>query len=155
MRRDKLAEVQGDPEKTAEIEEHYAVDRRRVESSLDRAIADVRGEQELVRAQAPLLPDPAQLDDHLDRLVHVVGRDPLGARVEVVLPGEDVRRRQAHEAEPRPVRPATDRLLSAPPARHGGSPPWRSRPTCGVLVEHLLHVAVGLLDLELDPCCRG
>lgn len=42
MRRDKLAVVRGDPEKTAEIEEHFAVDRRRVESSRDEAIADVR-----------------------------------------------------------------------------------------------------------------
>ena len=42
MRRDKLAETQGDPEKIAEVEEHFATDRRRVESSRDEAIAEVR-----------------------------------------------------------------------------------------------------------------
>jgi hypothetical protein len=42
MRRDKLAETQGDPEKIAEVEEHFQVDRRRVESARDEKIAAVR-----------------------------------------------------------------------------------------------------------------
>jgi len=42
MRRDALAAAQGDPEKVAEIEEHFAVDRRRVESSLDASIARIK-----------------------------------------------------------------------------------------------------------------
>jgi hypothetical protein len=42
MRRDKLAAAQGDPEKIAEIEEHFAIDRKRVESSRDELIAEVR-----------------------------------------------------------------------------------------------------------------
>jgi hypothetical protein len=42
MRRDKLGEAGGDPEKIAEIEEHFRVDRRRVESSRDEKIAGVR-----------------------------------------------------------------------------------------------------------------
>lgn len=42
MRRDALAAAQADPEKVAEIEEHFAVDRRRVESSLDSAIARIK-----------------------------------------------------------------------------------------------------------------
>ena len=42
MRQDKLAAAQGDPEKTAEIEEHFAIDTRRVESFRDEAIAEVR-----------------------------------------------------------------------------------------------------------------
>ena len=42
MRREKLAGTGGDPEKIAEIEEHFQVDRRRVESSRDEKIADVR-----------------------------------------------------------------------------------------------------------------
>ena len=44
MRRDNLASTQGDPEKISEVEEHFAVDKRRVESSLDEAIAGVREE---------------------------------------------------------------------------------------------------------------
>lgn len=42
MRRDQLAAARGDPEKSAEIEEHFAVDRRRVESALESAIARVK-----------------------------------------------------------------------------------------------------------------
>lgn len=42
MRRDNLAAAQGDPEKIAEIEKHFAIDRQRVESSRDEAIAEVR-----------------------------------------------------------------------------------------------------------------
>src|SRR5437773_2777142 len=40
-----------------------------------------------------LLPDAAQVDDHLDRLLHVLNRHPLDARVVVVAAGEQVRRR--------------------------------------------------------------
>jgi hypothetical protein len=42
MRRDKLAASGGDPEKIAEIEEHFAIDKRRVESSLQEAIDEVK-----------------------------------------------------------------------------------------------------------------
>jgi hypothetical protein len=42
MRRDQLAATQGDPEKTAEVEEHFAIDRRRIESSLEDAISAVK-----------------------------------------------------------------------------------------------------------------
>lgn len=41
-----------------------------------------------------------QPDDHLDGLVHVVGRDPLEPRVEGLLTREDVRRRESHERQP-------------------------------------------------------
>jgi len=44
MRRDALAAARGDPEKTAEIEEHFAIDKRRVESALESGIARVRKE---------------------------------------------------------------------------------------------------------------
>jgi hypothetical protein len=42
LHRDKLAEVAADPEKAREAEEHYRTDRRRVESSLETAIARVK-----------------------------------------------------------------------------------------------------------------
>jgi hypothetical protein len=42
MRRDKLAATEGDPEKVAEVEEHFALDKRRVESSLQQAIEAVK-----------------------------------------------------------------------------------------------------------------
>ena len=42
MHRDALAAAQGDAEKIAEAEEHFDVDRRRVESTLESAIARVK-----------------------------------------------------------------------------------------------------------------
>jgi hypothetical protein len=42
MRRDELAAAQADPEKLAEVEEHFAIDRQRVESALESAIARVK-----------------------------------------------------------------------------------------------------------------
>ena len=42
MHRDELAAAQGDPGKIAEIEEHFAVDRGRVESTLESAIARIK-----------------------------------------------------------------------------------------------------------------
>jgi hypothetical protein len=42
MRRDNLAGTGGDPEKVAQVEEHFAIDKRRVESSLEEAIAAVK-----------------------------------------------------------------------------------------------------------------
>ena len=45
-------------------------------------------------------PHARQLDDHLHRLLHVLHRHPLQPGVEVVLAGEEVRRRQAHERQP-------------------------------------------------------
>jgi uncharacterized protein DUF6496 len=44
-----------------------------------------------------LLPDPAQMHDHLDGLFHVPHGHPFEARVEVVLAGEQVRCRKADE----------------------------------------------------------
>ena len=97
-----------------------------------------------------LLPDPREVDDDLDRLLHVLDRDPLEPRVEVVLAGEDVRRRQAHEGEPRAVGAAADRRLAQLEA---GAPDRLARVLdhLRVLVEHFLHVAVGLLDLAGRP----
>ena len=51
-------------------------------------------------ALGALLPEASEVDDDLDRLLHVLDRHPLEPRVKVVLAGEDVRRRQAHEREP-------------------------------------------------------
>ena len=48
------------------------------------------------------------MDDHFDGLLHVLDGDPLQPRVEALLAGEDVGRRQAHEAELRAVRTAAD-----------------------------------------------
>jgi hypothetical protein len=42
MLRDQLAAAQGDPAKIAEVEEHFSIDKRRIESSLDQAIAEVK-----------------------------------------------------------------------------------------------------------------
>ena len=42
LRRDRLAAAQGDPDKVAEVEEHFIIDRRRVESSLEQAVARVK-----------------------------------------------------------------------------------------------------------------
>ena len=42
MIRDQLAATQGDPQKIAEVEEHFAIDKRRIESSLEDAIAAVK-----------------------------------------------------------------------------------------------------------------
>ena len=42
LHRDELAAAQADPKKIAEVEEHFAVDRRRVESALETAIARVK-----------------------------------------------------------------------------------------------------------------
>ena len=52
--------------------------------------------------------EPHQIDDHFDSLLHVLHRDPFVARVEVVLAGEQVGRRQPHERQTRAVRPAAD-----------------------------------------------
>ena len=62
-------------------------------------------------------------DDHLHRLLHVLRRHPLEPRVEVVLAGEDVRRRQPHERQPRAVGAAANRPRSrtARPARRTAS----------------------------------
>ena len=46
MRRDRLAATRGDPEKIAEIEEHFVIDRRRVESWLQEAIGKVKQREE-------------------------------------------------------------------------------------------------------------
>ena len=37
-----VAAVEGEPEKTAELEEHHRIDRRRVDSSLESAIAKIK-----------------------------------------------------------------------------------------------------------------
>ena len=42
MHRDELAAARAEPEKVAEVEEHFAIDRRRVESALETAIARVK-----------------------------------------------------------------------------------------------------------------
>lgn len=42
LHRKSLAEAQGDPKKLQELEQHYQIDRQRVESSLESAIARVR-----------------------------------------------------------------------------------------------------------------
>src|SRR5471032_2658484 len=60
-----------------------------------------------------LFPDTAERHDDVHRLLHVLPRHPFEAGVEVVLAGKEVRRRQAHEREPRTVRPAANR-----PGRH-------------------------------------
>ena len=69
------------------------------------------------RSHDALLPHPGEVDDHLDRLLHVLHRHPLEPRVEVVLAGEDVRRRQPHERQPRSVGAAADRVLERRRAR--------------------------------------
>lgn len=45
MRRDNLQGAAGDPEKIAEVEEHFRIDRGRVESSLEEAIAEVKSQR--------------------------------------------------------------------------------------------------------------
>jgi len=47
----------------------------------------------------PFFPDSAQVNDHLDRFLHVLDRDPLEARMEVVLTGEQIGGRKVHERE--------------------------------------------------------
>src|SRR6185503_2350724 len=61
------------------------------------------------RVLGPLLPDAAQVNDRLDRLLEILRRDPLDPRVEALLAGEDVGGRQPHEAELRAVGAAADR----------------------------------------------
>ena len=58
-----------------------------------------------------LAPHPSELDDHLHGLIHVLRRHPLEPRVEVVLAGEEIRRRQPHERQARAVGAAADRPL--------------------------------------------
>lgn len=45
MFKKKLLAEQGDPEKVKELEEHFEIDRRRVESTLEAAITKIREEQ--------------------------------------------------------------------------------------------------------------
>ena len=78
-------------------------------------------------ASGPFFPDATEVDDHLDRLFHVLRRHPLEPRVEVVLAGEEVRRRQSHERQPRAVGAAADRALVGPRGRRGGSLRARAR----------------------------
>ena len=70
------------------------------------------GETETALAAGALLPHLREMDDHLDGLLHVLHRHPLEPRVKVVLAGEDVRRRQAHERQPRAVGAAADRAFA-------------------------------------------
>src|SRR6266545_42502 len=60
------------------------------------------------RAPSCLFPDLTQIHDHLDGLFHVLNRHPLETRMEVVFAGEQVRGRQAHEAEARSIRAAAN-----------------------------------------------
>src|SRR4051794_27908465 len=94
-------------------------------------------------------PDLRQLDHDADRGLQVLARGPLEARVEVVLAGEEVGRRQPHERETRPVRAAADRLFDRGQA--GATDRLaRALDDRRMAVEDFAHVAVLLLDLELD-----
>ena len=94
----------------------------------------------VARHRSPFLPHAADLDDQLDRLVHVLRRHPFEPGVEVVLTGEQVRRRQPHERKPRAVGAAADRPFERlDPIRR--SPRARGRPP-RMVVQHLAHVAV-------------
>src|SRR3954469_18560889 len=56
-------------------------------------------------------PAPSQFDHDRNRRFEVLPRRPFEARVEVVLAGEQVRRRQPHERQARAIGAATNRLL--------------------------------------------
>ena len=82
--------------------------------------ADAQSWRQPALASAALLPDPAQVDDHFDGLLHVLHRHPLEPRVKVVLAGEEVRRRQPHERQPRAVGAAANRSRADRRARRAG-----------------------------------
>src|SRR5262249_20882498 len=73
---------------------------------------------EQIGAAGPL---STEFHEALDGFVHVLDRAPREARVEVVLAGEQVRRRQTHERQSRSIGPAAnglfDRLHSGTPHR--------------------------------------
>ena len=99
----------------------------------------------------PLLPDPAQLDDDLDRLLHVLHATPTrGAS------GSCARRRRGSgvgspmndRREPSvPPRIGVRRARSSPARRIGLA---RVLDDVGMPVEHLPHVAVLLLDVDFE-----
>src|SRR5712671_4396096 len=92
-------------------------------------------------------PELRQLDDRRRGEAHVFDADPLALAVGVVAAREDVRRRQAHLGQGRPVCAATDRGA----LRLEADPPNGFLEVCDdlrVLLERVPHVAV--LDVRLD-----
>src|ERR1700730_3266011 len=98
----------------------------------------------------PLFPDRGEVDDGVNTLFHVLPAYPFQPRMERVLAGEDVGAGQSHERQPRAVGTAADGSLYRCEA---GAPDGLHRVVdyLGMTVDHLLHVAVLLLDIE--PIC--
>src|SRR6185312_4854816 len=53
--------------------------------------------------RALFFPDPAERNDHVHGLLHVLPGHPFKPRVEVVFTREQIRRRQTHKGQPRAV----------------------------------------------------
>src|SRR6185436_1419633 len=68
--------------------------------------------EESTASRVSLLPDPGEMNDDLDRLLHVLNRHPFEPRVEVLLAGKDVGCRQPHERQPASVGAAANRPLA-------------------------------------------
>jgi len=73
--------------------------------------------------------------------------------MEIVLACEQIRGRQAHERETRAIRPAPDRLLDRRQA-DGSDCPAGALDDVRVMFQHFPHVAILLLDLDLDARSR-
>src|SRR5205823_13530467 len=97
-----------------------------------------------------LRPDAAELHHYLRRLLEVLPRGPLQARMEVVFSGEQVRRGQSHEREPRSIGAAADWLLNRdqPDAANRLA---RAVDDIRTAVYHLAHVPIRLLHFQFDP----
>ncbi len=98
-------------------------------------------------------PQLRQLDAHLGGATHVLDADPFVRSVDVLHPGEQIRRRHAPLGEARPVGPAPDGLrevLDASPATRLA----RQFDRAHVVLQPVAHVAVLLGDGARDPGAR-
>ena len=73
-------------------------------------------------------PHLRQLHQHAHRRLHLLQAGPFQRRVEVVLAGRQVRRRQAQLGQPRAVGAAADDRAASAPGRPAASPPRRTPP---------------------------
>src|SRR5438093_10732870 len=98
-------------------------------------------------------PATANLDNGVHGFVHILDRHPFKPRVNVVLTGEQIWCRKAHERETRAVRAAANLMQSRRDAR-AFHPLSRVLDDFRVLFEHVLHVAILLLDDDLHRRSR-
>ena len=132
------------PPSTADVPSNCHRRPTRDECAIDPAVRAPTGRASGARPRGPPLglgPQLHELDDRRGADGHVLRGDPLAERVELLAARVDVRRRQAHLGEPRPVGAAADRVqrrLRRPPAapprarpRRRAAPRSASRACCG------------------------